>query len=580
MKIGVDFGSTYSTFAAYDEVTDQPSILSMEEGRPATLPTMVSRSMKNGEWNFGNGAKDLVGNKKQQIFEAFKMLLVEENQSVIQRRGYSEEHTPRAVSQRFLHSVLDKIRDRYGEDLTDVVVCVPEIWGSKMGKALDGRAILKDILTTEADGSSADRRVRVVTEPEAASAFFAYNYEKKTEAAFNGHLLLIDYGGGTLDLTLTKVSSDGKGIMEISYCASGGVGENHTDIHGNNTIGNAGIAFMQDVVIRAMKEQGYLEEGEEINYTDPAFLRAVKELESKLVNRSADIQFNFGKFGSYHHVKKILNRDPISFTDLDYGDDGLEITYQHIFRSYQDVIEKVLDQETKTINEKVEAAIGMDPCSPEAGTVGNFKIAVVGGFGSFYLVKHQIDYIYGIDPDEENDLRLRDIDGDKKETAIALGASLIASDRVTLQRIARYSIGVRAVRQDGTRVASYGINVHQIVTNGVIYPICRENSDTPTIYANIKGQITSFVINFTGLPKQGIPMRLKEEMIAALNQGLDAGAEGLWTCGFSMDESNIISFHAIPYTMHYTDNRQEIMIPLASYTNLFEAMETNEEDFI
>ena len=67
MKIGIDFGSTYSTFATYDEGMDQPLILSMEEGKPATLPTMVSRS-KNGEWNFGNGAKDLVGNKRQQIF--------------------------------------------------------------------------------------------------------------------------------------------------------------------------------------------------------------------------------------------------------------------------------------------------------------------------------------------------------------------------------------------------------------------------------------------------------------------------------------------------------------------------------
>ena len=579
MKIGIDFGSTYSTFATYDEGMDQPLILRMEEGKDATLPTMASRS-KNGEWNFGNGAKDLVGNKRQRIFEAFKMLLVEENPNVIRRRGYDEERSPRAVSQKFLHFVLSKIQERYPEDLTDIVICAPEIWGSRMGRSMDGRAMLKDILTTDTDGNPVDRRVRVVAEPEAASAFFAYNYEKKTKTAFNGHLLLIDYGGGTLDLTLTKVSSDGSGAMEITYCASGGVGENHVDADGNNTIGNAGIAFMQDVVIRAMKEQGYLQEGNEIAYTSPDFLKAVKELESKLVNKSADIQGTFGRFGSYEKVAKILTKDPMLFTDLDYGEDGLEITYQHIFASYREVIEHVLEAETARINEKVEEAIGMNPCSPEAGTVGNFKIALVGGFGSFYLVKHQIDQIYGIDPDSENDLRLRDIDGDKKETAIALGAALIASDRVTLQRVARYSIGVCAVRQDGTRVASYGINAGQIVEHEETYRIYSENFDRPAIYANIRGQITCFVINYSGQPGQGIPMRLKEEMIAALNRGLEGGENGLWHCGFSMDESNIISFHAIPYVLYPDDNRQEVQIPLASYMNLFEVMEFNQEDFI
>lgn len=579
MKLGIDFGSTYSTFATYDEGTDQPLILSMEEGKSATLPTMVSCS-KKGEWNFGNGAKDLVGNKRQRIYEAFKMLLVEENPEVIRRRGYDGEHSPRAIAQRFLYSVLGKIRDRYDSDPTDIVICAPEIWGSKMGKSMDGRAILKDILSYDADGNLTDRQIRVVTEPEAASAFFAYNYEKKTKTAFNGHLLLIDYGGGTLDLTLTKVTSDGAGTMEITYVASGGVGENHTDARGNNTIGNAGIAFMQDVVIRAMREQGYLQEDEEIDYTDPEFLKAVKELESKLVNRSFDIQGTFERFGSYKWVAKIMKRSPMPFTELDYGDDGLDITYQHIFASYQEMIESILTRETDLINEKVSQAVCIDPCTPEAGTVGNFKIALVGGFGSFYLVKHQIDQIYNIDPDSDNDLRLRDIDGDKKETAIALGAALIASERVTLQRVARYSIGVCAVRQDGSKVASYGINVRQIVTPGEIYPICPENSDRPAIYANLKGQITCFVINYTGVPGQGIPMRLKDEMIEALNRGLTGGEAGLWTCGFSMDESNIISFHAIPYSLYSNDNRQELKIPLASYTNLFEATRTDEEDFI
>ena len=69
------------------------------------------------------------------------------------------------------------------------------------------RRILRSILQNEI--SCPVKHVQVVTEPEAASAYFAYHYEKETGKPFNGSLLLIDYGGGTLDITLTRIASDG-----------------------------------------------------------------------------------------------------------------------------------------------------------------------------------------------------------------------------------------------------------------------------------------------------------------------------------------------------------------------------------
>lgn len=66
----------------------------------------------------------------------------------------------------------------------------------------DGISILRDILYNDVDVPI--KNVEVVSEPEAASAYFAYNYEAETSKSFNGYLLLIDYGGGTLDITLQK----------------------------------------------------------------------------------------------------------------------------------------------------------------------------------------------------------------------------------------------------------------------------------------------------------------------------------------------------------------------------------------
>ena len=177
------------------------------------------------------------------------------------------------------------------------MVCVPESWGKNL-QTLDGRRILRDILQKEIDVPV--RHLQVVTEPEAASAYFAYHYELVTKSRFNGHLLLIDYGGGTLDITLTQVFSDGSGVMEIGYREGGGAGENHPDSSGRGDIGSAGIAYMQTIVLYALREAGLLAEDECPEYAGPAFQCAVRDLETQLksAERIQDIEDMFGSYGS------------------------------------------------------------------------------------------------------------------------------------------------------------------------------------------------------------------------------------------------------------------------------------------
>lgn len=570
MNVGIDFGSTYSTFATYNRERDELIPLTLGEGAPASIPSVVTVS-RIGKQLYGTAAKEVVGKKNQTAYEAFKMLLVEENPEVVRSRGYIHR-TPRQIAQFFLQSAADTIMERYNSQIEDVVICVPEIWGNKAGKSLDGRGILREILTVDHEGNPVQRNVRVVTEPEAASAFFAYDYEKRTGKTFTGHLLLIDYGGGTLDLTLTKVNSDGKGSMEICYRASGGAGENHMDQSGQNTIGNAGIAYMQDVVTASMKEQGYVTEGTPVNYTDPEFLRAVKELESQLINSSGDIQRVFERLGPYRNAEKIFRKEKKVFTELDYQD-GLEITYQQIFKSYRNVIEQTLQAECERINQKVQENIKRNPCLASSANDDDFKIALVGGFGNFFLVQHQIAEIYHLNEDIENDLRVRDIDGSKKETAISLGAALIAARRVDLKQVARFSVGVVAKRPDSTLVPYYGIRCHQDLDNGKIYYVRNEATKTKGIFANIRGNIEALLLNFTGEVGKGMPMRMREPMIDKLTNGLQV--YGRWAIGFSMDNSGIITFHA-----ENVDTKEALAVPLASYSNLFETSVLEEHEFI
>ena len=588
MKIGIDFGSTYSVISAYNDAEERVEILTLAEDDSASIPSVVSVN-RNGKVTCGKGAKEQLGKRTVRLFEAFKMLLPETNTDMLRKRGYDDIYSPRRVTKDYLESVLHGILNRYGGDkFEDVVICVPEIWGKNL-RTLDGRSILREILTgkdssgTEiADGIDIPvGAVRVVTEPEAASAFFAYNFEKETGKNFNGHLLLIDYGGGTLDITLTEVISERQGVMEIGYREGGGAGENHPDSGGDGTIGSAGIAFMQDVVKNAIRNSGIVAEDEYIGYTSPGFASAVRDLESQLKapDRIKEIEDTFGEYGSYYQdYEAILEEDPIEFYEIEYNDEPIAVTYQQLYASYKNVIEGVLNEQIKQINKKVSEHLGSDPTQPEAGVRNDFKIALVGGFGSFYLVKKQIEEIYNIDLNDKLDMRTKNIAANKREQAISLGAALIAAGKIDLQKTARYSIGIYAPRSDGVYELHYGIKYHQTIEPGRPYFICNSDTDSDTpanrsTYGRLNGEIKNFAIEFTERTNHGGLMVLKREMLEQLKA---LPEHGFWNCGFSMDESDIVSFHVVPSHMMKGKNMKPLVIPLGSYSKMFDLTDVKE----
>ena len=577
MKVGIDFGSTYSTVSSYDHKEDRVRALSLVEGESASIPSVVSLS-KKGKVSCGKAAKDQVGKQTVRIFEAFKMLLNEPNEDLIRSRGYDETHTPREITRLYLDSILQGIMNRYNDKLfEEIVVCVPEIWGKKI-RTLDGRSILLDILQNRLSVDVG--HVRVVTEPEAASAYFAFHYQKETGEPFNGHLLLIDYGGGTLDLTLAEVSSDGNGQMEISCLESGGAGENHPDPHGS-AIGSAGIAYMQRVVALAMLDQGLIARLEDLDYRDPDFLGAVCDLESQLksADRMKDIEDQFGSYGSgYEGMQDILDEEPEEFICLEYEGEELPVTYQNLFLAYRQIIEPVFREQISDINQRVRQRIGADPCEPAAGMRNNFKIALVGGFGSFYLVKKQLADIYKFDANEKIDLRTKNIHADKRELAISLGAALLAADKVKLKKTARYSIGLYTASTNRKFRPNYAIRYHQIVVPGKPYFILKnpDKPDTPDnrmIFAALYQNITNFVIGFTDQTNRGGLMALKRAMLKRLEQ---IPQVGFWNCGFSLDESDIVRFHVSPSEFGKTEGLTETVIPLDNYVGMFDLTEVKE----
>ena len=581
MKIGFDFGSTYSTLARYDEGMDLVESLILGEGEPASIPSVVSISSRNNKIKVtcGRAAKEHIGAPNRKMFEAFKMLLPVSDMDMLRSHGYSESYMPSTITKMFISSVIRNALERYHEDMVqNLVICIPEIWDRKKG-TINGRNNLLSVLEeiSEEEKTIKKENIKIINEPEAASAYIAYNLEKANksrgiETGFNGHLLLIDYGGGTLDLTLTEVISKGDGVMEITVSEDGGDGENHYDKNGKNEIGCAGIAYMQNVVISSMRKQGFLEENEAPDYSSPVFLGAVKLLESELKNldRIKDIENAFAFSSSYRECEEICDEpdEDDEFTSVPYLDDEIIIYYKQLFLSYRDVIEPVLAREIRLINEKTGTIIKSNPCAPDAGKNNDFKIAIVGGFGNFYFVKKQLSDIYNLDVNMDIDPRITGITDDRREQAISLGAALIAAGKVQLKRTAKYSIGLYTTKTGTDEIQEffYGIKFRQEIIPDMPYFIRNKDGKVAT-WACLNQNINKLAIEFSGRENCGGLLDLKPKMIERLNS---LPSKGFWQCAFSMDNNEVISMIFVEKPLNSTDAPQEtIRIVLDNYEKMF-----------
>lgn len=245
MNLGVDLGSTYSSFSTYDIVNKNVELCKPVMSEPEAIPSIACLN-DDGKMLTGYTARKYIqlDDPSARTFSAFKMLLTESNEKLLQERGFGTDYTPSAVAETFLRDQVNKILSSHADPGVDnLVICAPEVWTTQSAVRrgqLDGRTILRDICS-RIPGVDRDR-IRIVSEPAAASAYFAYQYRRAVGSNFNGCLLIVDYGGGTLDLTLTEVHPQDASV-EIKVLFRTGAGEN---VQGRT--GNAGIAYMEHAV--------------------------------------------------------------------------------------------------------------------------------------------------------------------------------------------------------------------------------------------------------------------------------------------------------------------------------------------
>ena len=198
--IGIDFGTTKTMVSYLNPATGRPELVRLGRDRDS-IPTTVHED-ESGAMLFGEDADDQIETDPEGYCRAFKLHLGE-NEPVMSR----SDETAESLATRFLRHVKDECERTvfHGESVETATITVPVVFAPARKTALKRAA--------EAAGFKA---VSFLPEPEAAgTAFLRDNPADKFSRA-----LVLDWGGGTLDIAVISRDDDGT-IHTDRHCAEG-----------------------------------------------------------------------------------------------------------------------------------------------------------------------------------------------------------------------------------------------------------------------------------------------------------------------------------------------------------------------
>ncbi|MFA6552100.1 MAG: molecular chaperone DnaK [Candidatus Paceibacterota bacterium] len=209
--IGIDLGTTFSAVAVMEG--GEPKILENAEGS-RTTPSIIAES-KTGERLVGLLAKrQAVTNPKGTIFQIKRFMghtfdepgvqkdlknvpfeaRKSENGGIEVKMG-DKWYRPEEISAMILQKLKNDAEARVGEKITEAVITVPAYFNDSQRQA------------TKDAGKIAGLDVkRIINEPTAAALAYGFNKKK------NEKIIVYDFGGGTLDVSVLEVGDD---VIEV-----------------------------------------------------------------------------------------------------------------------------------------------------------------------------------------------------------------------------------------------------------------------------------------------------------------------------------------------------------------------------
>eukprot|EP00761_Pharyngomonas_kirbyi_P010850 gb/GECH01010873.1/.p1 GENE.gb/GECH01010873.1/~~gb/GECH01010873.1/.p1 ORF type:complete len:759 (+),score=129.85 gb/GECH01010873.1/:1-2277(+) len=207
--LGIDLGTTFSSFSIYND--NRSEILENEEGE-RVIPSVVG--FEGDEILYGNEAVDEVEFHERLVYDVKRMIgsrysevsnlvprlaykVVNEaglpKIRVPQENGEELSFMPKEISGKFLTYIKECAAEALDEDINKAVVTVPAHFTDPQRSA-----------TKEAGSEAGLNVIEVLSEPVAA----ALNFANELEAKKAENVLVFDFGGGTLDVTVLSLNPE------------------------------------------------------------------------------------------------------------------------------------------------------------------------------------------------------------------------------------------------------------------------------------------------------------------------------------------------------------------------------------
>ncbi|MDR1149267.1 MAG: Hsp70 family protein [Spirochaetaceae bacterium] len=187
VSVGIDLGTTFSAVAYIDPQTKLPKIIPNREGKNIT-PSVIQ--FVNGRAIFGSEAESAFNAGQSGCAATFKRGMGKSGAyCFIDDKSYTAED----LSALLLRRLKEDAEAELGDTIKDAVITVPAYFYSAEREA-----------TVRAANAAGIKVRKIIDEPNAAAMAYGLNNWRE-----NANILVYDLGGGTFDVTLTRMGPNG-----------------------------------------------------------------------------------------------------------------------------------------------------------------------------------------------------------------------------------------------------------------------------------------------------------------------------------------------------------------------------------
>ncbi|MDE6620368.1 MAG: Hsp70 family protein [Lachnospiraceae bacterium] len=208
--IGIDLGTTYSLACVYRN--GRAELIPNELGDYKT--NSVVSMMEDGSVLVGAAAKERLITHPESTAASFKVWMGTERMISLGNKSFK----PEELSSLVLKQILQDARQYLGEPVEEAVISVPAYFNDNQRCATKLAAQLAGLTVK-----------RLINEPSAAALYYRHSMQEQGDS----QMMVIDFGGGTLDVSIVECFEN---IIEITAIA----GDNHL---GGNDIDCAIAAY-------------------------------------------------------------------------------------------------------------------------------------------------------------------------------------------------------------------------------------------------------------------------------------------------------------------------------------------------